>query len=63
MRMQYAVALGLITGIAIGAVAVDRLHAQAKPPVYVVNEIEVTDQTGFQKYADDNSKLFQKHGG
>jgi uncharacterized protein (DUF1330 family) len=63
MRMQYAVALSLMAGVTIGAVAIDRLHAQAKPPVFVVNEVEVTDQAGFQKYADDNSKLIQKHGG
>jgi uncharacterized protein (DUF1330 family) len=61
--MQYAVALSLMAGVTIGAVAIDRLHAQAKPPVFVVNEVEVTDQAGFQKYADDNSKLIQKHGG
>jgi uncharacterized protein (DUF1330 family) len=63
MNMKYAVALSLTAGIAIGAVAIDRLHAQAKPPVYVVNEVEITDQAGFQKYAEDNSKLIQKHGG
>ena len=63
MKMKYALALSLMTGIAIGAVAIDRLHAQAKPPVVVVNEVEITDQAGFQKYADDNSKLIQKHGG
>ena len=63
MNSKYTLALGLVTGIAIGAVAVERLHAQAKPPVFVVNEVEVTDQAGFQKYADDNSKLIQKHGG
>ena len=63
MNSKYTLVLGLATGIAIGAVAVDRLHAQAKPPVFVINEVEVTDQAGFQKYADDNSKIIQKHGG
>jgi uncharacterized protein (DUF1330 family) len=63
MKIQYAATLSLVAGIAIGAFAIERLHAQAKPPVFVVNEVEVTDQAGFQKYADDNSKLIQKHGG
>jgi uncharacterized protein (DUF1330 family) len=49
MKTQYTIALTLITGVAIGAVAVDRLHAQAKPPVYVVTEINVTDPENYGK--------------
>ena len=33
----------MLTGIGIGAVAVQGLHAQSKPPVYLINEIDVTD--------------------
>ena len=29
----------------------------------VVNEIDLTDAAGFQKYADAQSQLIQKHGG
>ena len=46
-----------------GAIAVQGLHAQVKPPVYVVNEIDVTNQAGFQKYASAQAQLIQKHGG
>src|SRR5215470_3418210 len=49
MKIQYTIALTLITGVAIGAVAVERLHAQAKPPVYVVTEINVTDPENYGK--------------
>ena len=49
MKMEYAVALSLMTGIAIGAVAIDRLHAQAKPPVYVVAEVDVTNPEAYAK--------------
>src|SRR5262249_59924152 len=49
MKIQYTIALALITGVAIGAVAVERLHAQAKPPVYVVTEINVTDPENYGK--------------
>jgi len=41
----------------LGAVAFQRLHAQTKPPVYVVNEIDVTDSAGFRKYADAQAQL------
>jgi hypothetical protein len=33
----------MLAGIGVGAVAVQTLHAQAKPPVYVVSEIDVTN--------------------
>ena len=36
MKTQYAVALAVVTGFGLGAVAVQGLHAQAKPPAYVV---------------------------
>ena len=49
MKTQYAVALALLTGIGLGAVAVQGLHAQAKPPAYVIAEIDVMDQEGYTK--------------
>jgi hypothetical protein len=39
MKTCYAVSLAMVSGIAIGAVAVQGLHAQGKPPVYQVVEI------------------------
>ena len=33
----------MLAGIAIGGVAIQGLHAQAKPPVYLITEIDVTD--------------------
>lgn len=36
MRVQYAVVTAMVAGIAIGASLVQGLHAQAKPPAYVV---------------------------
>jgi len=43
MRTRFTVALSMLTGIAVGAVAVQGLHAQSKPMVYLINEIDVTD--------------------
>jgi uncharacterized protein (DUF1330 family) len=41
--------LTMLTGVAIGAFAVQGLHAQAKPPTYVVIDIaKVTDPEGFK---------------
>jgi uncharacterized protein (DUF1330 family) len=40
MKTRYTMALTLLAGVAIGAVAVEGLHAQAKLKAYVVAEIE-----------------------
>ena len=49
MKTHYTVALAMLTGIAIGAVAMQGLHAQAKPPAFVVAEVDVTNPDGFTK--------------
>jgi len=43
MRTHITVALSMLAGIGIGAVAVQGLHAQSKPLVYLIYEIDVTD--------------------
>ena len=39
MKSNYKVAVAMLAGVALGALAVQGLHAQAKPPLYVVAEI------------------------
>jgi uncharacterized protein (DUF1330 family) len=49
MKLRYTVAFSLLAGIALGAAAIQGLHAQAKPPTYVVIDIsDVTDPEGFK---------------
>jgi uncharacterized protein (DUF1330 family) len=43
MKASSTVALSVIAGIGIGAVAVETLHAQAKPKAYTVSELELID--------------------
>jgi uncharacterized protein (DUF1330 family) len=50
MKTQYKLALTLLSGIAIGAVAVQGLHAQAKPKAYVVTETEALDAAAVAAY-------------
>lgn len=47
MRIQYTVALSMLAGIALGAVAVQGLHAQSTLAAFSVSEIEITDQAGY----------------
>jgi len=49
MKIRYVMALSVLAGAALGAAAVQGLHAQAKPPAYVIAEIDVTDQEKFAK--------------
>jgi uncharacterized protein (DUF1330 family) len=39
----------MLAGVAVGAVAVQGLHAQGKPPVYLVTEIDVTNPEAYGK--------------
>src|SRR5687767_8707867 len=43
MKIYFTVAASMAVGIVLGGFAVQGLHAQAKPLVYLINEIDVTD--------------------
>ena len=47
--MKYVAALSLIVGAALGAGAVEGLHAQGTPPVYQVTLQQVSDAESFTK--------------
>ena len=49
MKTYYAVASGMLVGAVIGAAAVQSLHAQSKPPAYVISEIDVTNPDAYAK--------------
>ena len=63
MRIAHISNLLIAVGIAVGIGGVSAAHAQSKLPMYVVNQIEVTDQAGFKVYADRQAVLIKKHGG
>jgi len=49
MKQYFGLGLALLAGTVIGAAAVSKLHAQAKPPVYLVTEIDVTNPDAYAK--------------
>jgi uncharacterized protein (DUF1330 family) len=49
MKTRSATLLALLAGFAIGAAAVQALHAAAGPPAYVVTEVGVSDLDAYQK--------------
>jgi uncharacterized protein (DUF1330 family) len=50
MKTKYTVALSMLAGVAIGAVAVQGLQAQGKPKAYSVSETELIDATAQAAY-------------
>jgi uncharacterized protein (DUF1330 family) len=49
MQSHIKIGLGVLSGFALGAMAVQALHAQAKPPAYVISEIAVTNADAYAK--------------
>jgi uncharacterized protein (DUF1330 family) len=49
MKTNYKLAVALVAGAAVGGAAIQVLHAQAKPPVYVVGEVNVTNVDAYTK--------------
>lgn len=63
MKARYTV-LAALAGFGIGAVTIDQLHAQAKPPVFYVAEIDMKNAEAYQKeYAPKAQALIRKMGG
>jgi uncharacterized protein (DUF1330 family) len=64
MRSNYKIAVAVTAGVAIGALAVQSLHAQAKPPIYFVAEIDVTNPDAYAKeYAPKAQAIIKAAGG
>lgn len=64
MRTRYSIALAIIAGFALGAIGIHSLHAQGKPPVFVVVEIDVSNNDAYMKeYAPKAQALVKQKGG
>jgi uncharacterized protein (DUF1330 family) len=63
MNQRIALGLTLLAGIAIGATAIQGLHAQAKPKAYTVSEIEVIDASATAAYGALVTPRINANGG
>jgi hypothetical protein len=50
MKPQLSLALVTLVGFGIGAATVQILHAQAKPPAYLISDVTVTDEEAYKEY-------------
>ena len=62
MKTRYTVALSMIAGAALGATAIQGLHAQAKR-VYLISESEVVDRNAVESWNKQIREVVQKSGG
>jgi uncharacterized protein (DUF1330 family) len=64
MKINHQLALALIASAAIGGAAIQGLHAQSGPPVYIIEEIDVSNLESYLKeYAVKSTALVNKFGG
>ena len=64
MKTHYTVALAMFVGFGLGAVAVQGLQAQAKPPVYYISEIDTSNPEAWAKdYAPRAQAVIKAAGG
>ena len=64
MKSRFGMALSMAVGVALGGAAIQALHAQAKPPVYMIAINEVSDQERYAKeYVSPAQKSVKDHGG
>jgi uncharacterized protein (DUF1330 family) len=63
MKTNYKVAIALVAGAAIGGAAIQGLHAQAKPPIYLVTEVDVTNPEAYgREFVPKVQALFKAMG-
>lgn len=64
MKTRSSIALAVIAGFGLGALSIHTLHAQGKPPVYTIAEIDVSNNDAYMKeYAPKAQALIKEKGG
>jgi len=64
MKKLYTLGLAVLAGFGLGALTVQGLHAQAKPPVYYIAEVNVTNLDAYTKeYAPKAQAIIKAAGG
>jgi uncharacterized protein (DUF1330 family) len=63
MNTKYKFVVAVVAGAALGAAAVQGLHAQAKPKAYIVTESEVLDAAALAAYRPKIVAAIQAAGG
>jgi uncharacterized protein (DUF1330 family) len=64
MKTRFTIAVSLLTGAVLGGALIQALHAQAKPPVYMIAINQVSNPDGYAKeYVPPARKSVEDRGG
>src|SRR5262249_40731875 len=63
MKTRYTVALSMLAGVAVGATAIQGLHAQAGKKVYLLSQSEILDKAATEDWNKTVREALSKHGG
>jgi uncharacterized protein (DUF1330 family) len=64
VKIRFGIVISMAVGAALAGAAVQALHAQAKPPVYMIAINEVSDHERYAKeYVPPAQKSVKDHGG
>jgi uncharacterized protein (DUF1330 family) len=64
MSSRVSIALAMVAAFGIGAATIEGLHAQSKPPVFTIAEIDVSNVDAYTKeYAPKAQALIRAKGG
>jgi uncharacterized protein (DUF1330 family) len=63
VKSKSKTAVALFVGIGIGALAIEALHAQAKPPAFLIFDAEIKDAAAYQPFSQTAVKEIQAQGG
>ena len=60
--MKLKLAFAMLLGAALGIGANEMLHAQAKPPAYLISDITITNEAAYKEWADRIVPTFAQFG-
>lgn len=64
MNVRYRTGILMLTCTALGALGGRSLHSEAKPPAYLIGQIDVTNPDGYAKeYLPKAREIIRAHGG
>ena len=64
MTARYKIGLFMLGGVALGVLGSEALHGEARPPAYLIGQIDVSDSDGYAKeYLPKAREIIKAHGG
>ena len=64
MGARYGLGLVMLACVVLGALSNEVLHGQARPPAYLIGQIDVSDPDGYAKeYLPKAREIIKAHGG